>query len=150
MGVNEYIQIGTRIKRIRLSKNVTQRQMAEILKIPYSTYSNYENNNREPNSETISMIADALGVSVEYLVYGESGIITAETAQYLLTLAGYNVIRYGDGIYKIQDIQNNKVVDKIIVDNKEMDKFIHDTSDYIIYLVNKMFKDKHSNEIQNE
>ena len=49
MGVNEFIKIGDKIKEIRKLRGLTQRDVAKKLNIPYSTYSNYENNNREPN-----------------------------------------------------------------------------------------------------
>ena len=38
----------------------------------FSTYSNYENNNREPNFETLKRIADVLDVSVAQLVNDEA------------------------------------------------------------------------------
>ena len=86
MSLNEIIKIGTRIKRIRMDKKISQRAVAEALGIPYSTYSNYENNNREPNHDTLKRIADVLDVSVSYLIYGETGSMATNTAEYLLCL----------------------------------------------------------------
>lgn len=37
MSLNEIIKIGTRIKRIRMDKKISQRAVAEALGIPYST-----------------------------------------------------------------------------------------------------------------
>ena len=85
MGLNEIIKIGTRIKRIRIDKKMSQKSVAEQLGIPYSTYSNYENNNREPNYDTLKRIADILNVTIPYLLYGETGIMSADTAEYLLS-----------------------------------------------------------------
>lgn len=53
MGINEFIQIGKQIKKLRIEKGYTQKEMSKITGIPYSTYSNYENNNREPNAEQL-------------------------------------------------------------------------------------------------
>jgi len=65
MGLNELIQIGSNIKRIRKEKGFSQKYMAEeVLSIPRSTYSNYENNNRVPDKDTLERIAKALGVDV--------------------------------------------------------------------------------------
>lgn len=64
MGINEFIQVGNQIRKYRLKKGLSQKEMAKLADIPYSTYSNYENNNREPNSEQLRKIADALGVSI--------------------------------------------------------------------------------------
>lgn len=63
MGINEVVQIGNRIKKYRKSKGITQKEVALRAGIPYSTYSNYENNNREPNQEQLRKIASALGTS---------------------------------------------------------------------------------------
>lgn len=65
MRLNEYVKVGMKIKKIRKSKGITQKKMAEdILNIPKSTYSNYENNNRVPDNETLEKIAAALNVTV--------------------------------------------------------------------------------------
>ena len=63
MGINEIIQVGSRIKKYRKSKGITQKEVARLAGIPYSTYSNYENNNREPNEDQLRKIASALGTS---------------------------------------------------------------------------------------
>jgi len=68
MGINEIIQIGNRIRKIRTEKGLTQREMAALTGIPYSTYSNYENNNREPNLEQLNKIANALNISITHLI----------------------------------------------------------------------------------
>ena len=64
MGINEIIQIGSKIKEFRKAKGITQKEMAKRLNIPYSTYSNYENNNREPNITQIEAIAKELEIDV--------------------------------------------------------------------------------------
>ena len=68
MRLNDIIKIGDKIKRYRKQKNISQKKMAEILKIPYSTYSNYENNNRTPTADILKRIADVLDVSVYELI----------------------------------------------------------------------------------
>lgn len=72
MGLNEIIKIGENIKLYRKKINLTQAEMAENLRIPRSTYAHYENNTREPNKDTISKIAELLGVSVNNLMGYES------------------------------------------------------------------------------
>ncbi len=74
MGINEVVQIGSRIKKYRKSKGITQKEAALCAGIPYSTYSNYENNNREPNREQLQKIADALNVPL-YELMGFDGSI---------------------------------------------------------------------------
>lgn len=64
MGLNDIMKIGSVIKKLRIEKGYTQKKMAELLNIPYSTYSNYENNNRTPDVDTLMCIANMLGVEV--------------------------------------------------------------------------------------
>lgn len=77
LGVNELVQIGTRIKQTRIKKGLKQRELADKADIPYSTLANYENNKREPNQEQIEKIAGVLGVTVYELL----GISTDQLLQ---------------------------------------------------------------------
>ena len=60
--------LGKKIKKYRTDANLTQRKMAKLLGIPYSTYSNYENDNRTPDSETLQRICDILNISMQDLI----------------------------------------------------------------------------------
>lgn len=97
MGINEYIKIGNRIKSLRKAKGISQKEMAKRAGIPYSTYSNYENDNREPNKNQLGKIATALGISeVELLGLSTDEVLKPlkdEVAflNYLLSL-GYEYI----------------------------------------------------------
>lgn len=87
MGLNEYIQVGNKIREIRNSQGLSQREIAKRLEIPFSTYSNYENNNREPSFEMLKRIAKVLGVSIAQLVNDE--VALAEEAALFDKLKGY-------------------------------------------------------------
>ena len=43
-----------RLKRLREARHLSQREVAEDLGIPQTTYSGYENNKREPDSTILS------------------------------------------------------------------------------------------------
>jgi transcriptional regulator with XRE-family HTH domain len=63
------MNIGSNIKKIRKSKGILQKTLAEMLdNMPISTLANYENNHRIPNIDTIDKIAKALGSSIADLV----------------------------------------------------------------------------------
>lgn len=64
MGLNEFVQIGNRLRKLRTEKALTQKEMAQLAGIPYTTYSNYENNNRTPSTSNLKNIANALGMEV--------------------------------------------------------------------------------------
>ena len=57
-----------RLKRLRESKGLNMKQAAKELNIQYTTYVGYEKNDREPNSETLIILADFFDCSVDYLV----------------------------------------------------------------------------------
>ena len=67
MGINQYIKIGTRIKEARLAKKIPQ-EMARRLSLSVSTYSNYENNYREPKLDLIHKICNELDISLDELL----------------------------------------------------------------------------------
>lgn len=60
--------IGDRIRRLRKDKGLTQEEAANRLRMIRSTYSNYENGNREPDFDTAKRIAEFYGVTVDYLL----------------------------------------------------------------------------------
>lgn len=55
-------------KRLRTSSGYTQSEMAEKLGIAKSTISMYENGKREPDFETLELIADFFNVDTDYLL----------------------------------------------------------------------------------
>lgn len=71
MGLNEIIKIGSRIKECREQAQIKQKEMAQILEIPISTYSNYENDNREPPLEIIEKIAKVFSITPFQLIGAE-------------------------------------------------------------------------------
>ncbi|MCM3735564.1 helix-turn-helix domain-containing protein [Bacillus cytotoxicus] len=60
--------LGLRIRSLRDSKNLTQKMLAEKLKIPNQNLSNYERGFRQPDYETLEKIADFFEVSTDYLL----------------------------------------------------------------------------------
>ena len=57
-----------KIKEIRNSKGITQKQIASDLNIRQNTFSQYENGHREPDIMTLSRIADYLNTSIDDIV----------------------------------------------------------------------------------
>lgn len=44
------------------------RDVAKLLNMPYTTYVNYEKGVREPNSETLILLADFFGTSIDFML----------------------------------------------------------------------------------
>lgn len=57
-----------RLKKLRKTGGITQQKLAEALCVSRSCISNYENNTRHPDYETIKQMADFFGVFVDYLL----------------------------------------------------------------------------------
>lgn len=68
MGINQYIKIGSKIKKARISKGIRQKDMAEKLGLSISTYSNYENNYREPKLDIVEKICEILDMTIDELM----------------------------------------------------------------------------------
>ena len=54
-----------RLKQLREQKGLSMRQVASSLGMPYTTYVNYEKGAREPNSETLILLADFFETSID-------------------------------------------------------------------------------------
>lgn len=57
-----------RLKRLRESRGLTQKEISLKLEMPQRTYSSYENNEREPNSEILKKMSFFFGVTIDYLL----------------------------------------------------------------------------------
>ncbi|WP_206458658.1 helix-turn-helix domain-containing protein [Anaerovorax sp. IOR16] len=59
---------GQILKNLRTQKCLTQLQLAEMLNLSKANISKYEAGTVEPNIETLKMISNIFGVSVDYLL----------------------------------------------------------------------------------
>ena len=58
----------SRLKALRTSKGMTQDDLSEKLKISRSTIGMYERGNRQPDFDTLELIADFFNVDIDYLL----------------------------------------------------------------------------------
>lgn len=56
-----------KIRRLRESRNMTTRMLAEVLGISYGQISKYENNIHEPTLTILNKYKEIFGVSLDYL-----------------------------------------------------------------------------------
>lgn len=149
MGINEYIQIGSRIKKTRIEKGFTQREMAAKLGLSNSTYSNYENNYREPKYEILEKVSEILGVTLDYLIgldasrelISEFAIKRYAFIDYLCTL-GYSV---ETPVNQEEDSSNHYIryndnTDCKVVSVNDFKIFQEECDNYVTYLVNKLLE----------
>ena len=70
MKKQEDIIIGNRIRKIRTSLQMDQKQFSEIINTTVSALSNWENGRNKPNMEKLKRIAQLVDISVEELLSG--------------------------------------------------------------------------------
>ena len=60
----------TRLKRLRLSKHLTQEQMAETIGISESLYKGNESGRLPISRKTAQLIEDCFGINADYMFFG--------------------------------------------------------------------------------
>lgn len=61
------MNIGDKIKKFRLEKKLTQKELGDRLGVSQATYQQWEKGKRNPKRETIIKIANALDIPVSFL-----------------------------------------------------------------------------------
>ena len=64
----EPIDLGSKLKELRVAKNYEQKKISEEFSLSRGTYSLYESNQRRPSYEILVKFADYYNVSVDYLL----------------------------------------------------------------------------------
>ena len=106
MGLNELLKVGDRIKYYRKEKGLKQKEVASMLHIPATTYSNYENNNRVPDTDILQRIAQVLGVTVWELLTPDgdvSAVVLSPDGTVEGTLTDKLLAEYVDAYDKLLD-----------------------------------------------
>lgn len=60
--------IGMRLKELRKSRKILQKDIAVFLSIPLRTYQSYEYGEAEPNLDSVIKLADYFDVTADYLL----------------------------------------------------------------------------------
>ena len=68
-----------RLRKARIKRNLTSKDMAKKLGVANSSYSQYETGKREPDVLKIKAISKILNVSADYLLFGQSSAAPPET-----------------------------------------------------------------------
>lgn len=59
-----------RLKKLRKEKGLSQRELCKIVGIHITNISRYERGENKPTADVMKKIADVLGVTTDYLMYG--------------------------------------------------------------------------------
>jgi len=66
------MNMGERLRALRLQRKISQEEVARHIGITRSAYSHYEINNRQPVYETMIKLAAYFNVSLDYIIGGTS------------------------------------------------------------------------------
>lgn len=64
--------LSERICNLRKKNNLTQIELAEIIKVSKSQYIRYETKNTQPPADVLNLLADALNTTVDFLINGNT------------------------------------------------------------------------------
>lgn len=68
-----YESFPSKLKKARQDTGFTQREVSKEVKIPYSTIANWEIGRTQPDIESLGILADFYGVSVDWLIGTKGG-----------------------------------------------------------------------------
>ena len=92
-----------RIKLLREVKGLNMAQAAKELGMAYTTYVSYEKGDREPNSESLVLLANFFNVSVDYLLGREVTNLNSNSS-HAVRIPVYAAIPAGIPLEAIEDI----------------------------------------------
>ncbi len=94
------MNIGLKLKNLRLQNDKTQTDMAKILNVAKSTVSMYERNQREPNADILKKYAQTFNVSVDYILGNDRPVKGKDYT----TINIYGLVPAGIPLEAIEDI----------------------------------------------
>lgn len=109
--------MGKRLKYLREKSGLQQKFVADKIGVKNNTLSGYESGNREPDSETLTRLADFYGVTTDYLL-GRNEKKEAELDPEIRTLArDYKKLQPSDqellkGLIKSMSERGKKALDE--------------------------------------
>jgi len=104
--------IGEKIKKLRLEKNITQKDLAKHSNCTHIQVSNYENGKVIPSTDVLISISECLGVTLDFLVRDKVSDI-AKTK-----LNDVELLKQFEKIIKLEESTKNlikEVIEAIIV-----------------------------------
>lgn len=104
------------LKEIRRKKALTMKQLGSMIGVAESTISLYESGKRQPDNETLLKLADALNVSIDYLLGREEHSSTLDEK-----LSEEEFALFGEA-RDLTDDEKEKVLDFIKFTKSQRDK----------------------------
>lgn len=143
MGINEIIKIGDRLKSLRISKGLTQAELATKIGIPRTTYANYEANKREPKTDILHKIAQELDVTINDIFTRNFALEQDPDRVYALSFEITKLLptySFEEIDLAVNKAKSSFARGEIIITNEEMDK--DEKLDFLIGIFSTFEDDK--------
>lgn len=105
-----------RLKTLRMQKGLSQKAFAELIGLNPVQYNRYENKEVIPSTDTLAKLADALEISVDYLLEGQEE--DAATANF----EDKDLLKLFSEVEKL-DKENKDYIKKVLSDLVKLKKF---------------------------
>ena len=93
------MDIGNKLKEYRESKNMTQKEIADIIEVKPATISKYESGTLEPNIETLKKLCEVFDVTLDELVKDKKDILDINKINILEVLREQKELKLKGNLY---------------------------------------------------
>ncbi|MDR1771737.1 MAG: helix-turn-helix domain-containing protein [Hungatella sp.] len=111
--------IGDRLKDLRISKNLTQSELAELLQVTKSAVSSYENDTRLPSIDVLVKMSKIFHVTIDNILGNKSNDVIDVAG---LTDKQRNNVQDIITTYKL----NNKMIKHFKVDSQKLNTLLNE------------------------
>lgn len=112
-----YMSIGEKLRQLRSDKNLTQKNLADILHITRTTYVKYETDSIKLSFEKASKLADFFNITTDYLLENKHETVpTLETGLPpidLINVLDHTEIVFDGITYKLNNSSRKKIIDSL-------------------------------------
>ena len=108
-----------RLKELRESKQLSQKDMAKILGLQYQRYNHYETGRNEPDNNMLITIANFFKVSVDYLLGNKPDNTPPKEMMYMYPVIGTICAGYGNNLEETYTGEEEAIPEFMLRGNKE-------------------------------
>lgn len=132
------MKLGDKIKKYREENRMTQRDIAEILKVEPGTVSKYESGMLEPNIESIKRLSETFGITIDELLKEDDEKVDISKINVLEVLREQKEMKLKGNLY-----HNTQIIFSYNTNHIEGSKLTEDQTRYI-YETNTLLTEKES------
>ncbi|BFO64668.1 hypothetical protein KCF3NO3_06510 [Chryseobacterium sp. KCF3-3] len=123
--------LGTKLRKLRDGKKISQSEIANILGVSQSAYNKWEADQARPSSDNLLKISDFHGVEIKDLLEDNAGIVSNNI--FKDSSISHHIFNYAQTV----NMQSPELVDTILKNQKDISKLIELQSKLIETLLKK-------------